>query len=1468
MNYCKKRFCILFAAVLACGLQLPLQGQLSLPYYNGFDQPEDSIGWKHYAISGTDDWELGVPDDYLFSEAHSLPNAWVTDLNDNYAQNSERVIESPYFDLTDTTIEYVLSFYHKRYSVSYGTYSYIEYSSDKGETWQLLDDPDALKKGWMTSLGFPYNYYTSFQHSAINIGFILGQDSIKFRFRYLTEDHSGEGWMIDDFAITEEFTNIYATQGDSIFVSKLCPEIEVCTNLGFFNQYGITVLNTTNYYFSRDSILDASDSYMGTKIKSILSENYLVKIFLDLPSGLNAGDYYIIFEHDALDTLQEDIETDNIGYAVVRVDSIASLPYSEDFEHIDEIWRRYLVVGGKYQVWELGKGYRHHLEDAHSGTRAWHTGKSNQYSDLCTSFCNKQYIEFPFIEIPAHSDSLILNLWFKNQIENNAYSIYYTYNCRYFWNLIFTFPLCRDDDWDYINLPLDSMLYGENIKFRIEYYSDGYGIEGIMFDDVYIGPVKADLSIEKLKTDRFTSILRSTDTLKYYLNNCGLKDIPSTVSAFYWSNDTILDTGDILLGTKEEQALADTSGAWSAFVYTKPENSPEEFYIFYVLDTANVVDEMREYNNTGYFSIYQEEAFTLPYYNDFEEEITGWSHKASIGKDDWEWTRPGGIALDTAFSGEKAWITNSDGPLSTMSRMHLYSPIYDFSKAIHPVLEFDMKSTCINYDGRMNMSYSVDGGASWIVLDTTSQSYNRWYYPMEYSNGLDVNDNTPNYSLLLFAEYEKAFATYGEYNGRDDKRQTRYNIDLGFLAGRPDVRFRYNIVSKYNNSYAVEGSMIDNFSISESAADLYLEYKKQLRVSTNAEKIKFFMHIKNQGNYISSPGVTMYYVSSDTLLDASDYYLGQAEIPGIRPDLYYYLNHVLDAPGDLSGYHYLIYVLDATDTSPESNEDNNTGYWPLETKGISDFPYFNDFSDTIQNDWHQYSYKPHGTELSPYRFRTTVLPTETQYQSKLLSPCWYTERVPLINYYLPCFYLETPLFDFSAYDSIFLSFDLRCIGTSTTGSEKDGGNLEFSTDGGNNWTLLTTSYGQATHWYNYDVLEKLNDEPGWSEKPLNCDVSILDSTSFDLSFLRGEDKVEFRFKHMGCNSYVASGILAHGMKIDNFMIEGFSADYEALDSMVLINGNISSPSLEISYSISNRGETNGRISKTKFYWSDDATLDAGDSLIFVINEPGISSGSTRNASVSIPYPLPLNKADNYLFYLVDGDEDLNESDEFNNLGSYKISFPSYPNYFANIAWDTLYFRASQAIITLPYTIVNNGWEDGSSSKTSFYWSDDLILDTRDQTVFTRNEAPILQGDTLHTFIMFCSPTPLRQPDYYLFYKTDVCDSIAELDEYDNTGSYVLLFESPNTVPGNLNFNNLDLYAYKGFLYIIAPEDLAENSFTLKLIDADGRILYNSIVNLNPSLNSFVLPGNLPNGSYLVSLQNSDGIITKLIVLQR
>lgn len=273
---------------------------------------------------------------------------------------------------------------------------------------------------------------------------------------------------------------------------------------------------------------------------------------------------------------------------------------------------------------------------------------------------------------------------------------------------------------------------------------------------------------------------------------------------FYQSIDSILDASDIELGEKNITNLPSETNLNETFSFTKSITSDGLFYVFYKIDSENSVNEINEANNINHFEIEQITKLVSPYFNDFENQSNYWSHEATLGNDDWQLGQANGTILNNTFSGNKAWITNKNGNLSDLSRMHLYTPSFDLTSLSKPVLEFDMLSDANRwaYAGA-NISYSIDNGNTWLVLLPSNESYSKWHkiYKTDGFSGLDEVDGiyTTN---LLFQDNEPLLTAHTDMNTRDIDRNTHYSIDLSSISSN-NIRFRFNVTMSKNDTATI-----------------------------------------------------------------------------------------------------------------------------------------------------------------------------------------------------------------------------------------------------------------------------------------------------------------------------------------------------------------------------------------------------------------------------------------------------------------------------------------------------------------------------------------------------------------------------------------------------------------------------------------------------------------------------------------
>ena len=1254
-----------------------LNGQVLPPYFNDFENlEEDTLGWSHYATEGTDDWEIGEPSGEQFFEAYSGLNAWCTDLDTSLAENSTRFLITPYFDLSGE-YEYVVGFRH-RVRRTLGMILKVQFRNGSLGSWSNLPytayDLD-MDDSFFDTPGDTY------ERMEYNTSEITGsKDSIQFRFQAVSVsvEPEDEGWVLDDFFIQVADINFRGLKTDTIFdVTKYFTTIE--TNFWMVLTDRVDggdspIIERTNFYFSEDTIWDETDIYLTNFITTHTYGVYEVEnyhyhpVTLELPEGLENEYYYIIYVVDELNEIEESNEADNEGRIVLSLAPISETNYVDDFEDDESIWNKDLIYPYESQ-WYHGYGNDFNIEKAHSGTNQWSVSYRNMDG--------LNYLETPYIDLSGtennsfcffgrmiHSESDYGMIWGLNFLKpvydttSTTFPLFYEGEPDY--ELPIEYPRIPNE-WDCYCFDIDEYDDFLSTKFRITkdwyYLSDSPG-HAFAIDDVYIGEKKPDLSIEGSNENLFTTSDRLIDTLRFYYFNSGL--VPSVVSSarFYWSADSLFDPlEDILLEELSLPGLEDTSYVKLEWEYNKFDTEIENYYIIYEIDPDYSVDEMREYNNIGYFKVHQQEVIVAPYLNDFEEEIVGWRHNSSLNADNWMWGVPDGDIFTNAISGEKSWVTSDTGIVSNNSEMHLYSPVFDLTEMEHPILEFSSLSHINNYYAELgyaqsNIQYSIDGGSNWHYLE--HQGFNRkgLYEFVAYDHlwgGDEMDETHTDYKMVQSGG--PCFPQYDTYPGRDFLENYRTVVDIDTFSNFSNIQFRFNVANSFNPS---EGMIVDDFGISDASYELYLEDNRNLMVNHLDKYIVLNFGIRNDANATTSPFKTKIFLSEDTLLSLVDDYLLHTEFCSeILPYERYY--QAIRLPLDIENYgeyNYVIFEIDSDEDVAELNEDNNLGIYNLNMDtliGFNEF-YEEDFEDELIDGWAWHVY---GADADGPRFRHKKLLNDPA--NLVDDGYWFLDPMDLSGTYYNnwidygIYYLESPGFDLSNTYKAKISFDLICRGLIS----QSGGNLQYSTDGGDTWYPVFQNPGTfADNWYYLtdfdDRINSINNENGWYNVP---DFTY---SQCDISHLVGSANTKFRIQFRSEQSFAPTAI--HGVRLDNFKLESDTMDLVMIGGPEEYDAPYGTTILSFNYSIDHRSTYYTYDQTTLFYWSNDTVFDETDLCIDTLSHGPFPSNSIVDLIATINRPDTISQLEYYLFYVIDGIDALNETSEINNVSRVKVKF--------------------------------------------------------------------------------------------------------------------------------------------------------------------------------------------------------------------
>jgi len=86
----------------------------------------------------------------------------------------------------------------------------------------------------------------------------------------------------------------------------------------------------------------------------------------------------------------------------------------------------------------------------------------------------------------------------------------------------------------------------------------------------------------------------------------------------------------------------------------------------------------------------------------------------------------------------------------------------------------------------------------------------------------------------------------------------------------------------------------------------------------------------------------------------------------------------------------------------------------------------------------------------------------------------------------------------------------------------------------------------------------------------------------------------------------------------------------------------------VSFKVSNIGNTSASVSKTNIYYSEDATFDGADIYIDQINIPALDINTYHSVSQNITIPGAATEGIRYIIFQADADNEVTESDELHN----------------------------------------------------------------------------------------------------------------------------------------------------------------------------------------------------------------------------
>ena len=207
--------------------------------------------------------------------------------------------------------------------------------------------------------------------------------------------------------------------------------------------------------------------------------------------------------------------------------------------------------------------------------------------------------------------------------------------------------------------------------------------------------------------------------------------------------------------------------------------------------------------------------------------------------------------------------------------------------------------------------------------------------------------------------------------------------------------------------------------------------------------------------------------------------------------------------------------------------------------------------------------------------------------------------------------------------------------------------------------------------------------------------------------------------------------------------------------------------LAITETTRNQGFGSAAPSATRYYFSNNLVLDAGDSLLTPDhNVPQLEAGASHTASLSVTLPANAAAGTYYLIAKADAANVVVETNESNNTFSKSIQIGGDLMISAFTAPAN---GGAGRTVVVSDTTINQGAGPVAATATRFYLSANTVLDAGDTLLAGTHSVPTLDVNASHTVSTTLTlPADTTTGAYYLIAKADNDSVVLESQESNNT----------------------------------------------------------------------------------------------------